>query len=227
MESLGYVAFALVWVAIGVTAAAVLLGRHGHRSPSWYAIGAVLGPLFIPIAMERRRRKPVLIEPATPYAKQPAAASGGWPATTTGTDPGLRVVAAVDGSAEADGALDSAVRVLGDRIGHLTLVTVLDHDAAESGDDAPRQRASALLQRCAGRAAQTVDDTRVVAGAPADAVLAAADDADADVIVVGRKGSGLSKPVLGSVAATLAASSPRPVLLGGDLAAAAHRSDGG
>ena len=47
----------LPWVVIGVGAVVVLLYRHGHRDRSWLLIGAVLGPLIVPIAVERAKER--------------------------------------------------------------------------------------------------------------------------------------------------------------------------
>ncbi|WP_052091195.1 hypothetical protein [Modestobacter caceresii] len=54
METVAYVAVVIaLWVLAGLAAVVVLLARQGYRHWGWYLMGAVLGPLFIPIAAER------------------------------------------------------------------------------------------------------------------------------------------------------------------------------
>ena len=75
----------IVWIVAGVLAAFVLLGRQGYRDRRWYVLGAVFGPLFIPIAAERANRSVAVVEGAEPAARS-----------------GPSIVVGVDGSAGAD-----------------------------------------------------------------------------------------------------------------------------
>jgi hypothetical protein len=45
----------LTWAAIGVTGA-VVMGRRGYAPFSWLVLGAVLGPLVVPLAFARTRQ---------------------------------------------------------------------------------------------------------------------------------------------------------------------------
>ena len=76
----------IVWIVAGVLAALVLLGRQGYRDWRWYVLGAVFGPLFIPIAAERANRSVAVVE-----AAEPAPGSG------------TSIVVGVDGSAARTG----------------------------------------------------------------------------------------------------------------------------
>ncbi len=58
-------------------------------------------------------------------------------------------------------------------------------------------------------------ETQIVAGQPAAALLELADAEDADLLVVGRRGRGPSRTVLGSAAAVLTTGARCPVLLAG------------
>jgi len=40
----------LIWSLIG-TAAAIIMGRHGHDRFTWGVLGTVLGPLVVPLAL--------------------------------------------------------------------------------------------------------------------------------------------------------------------------------
>jgi nucleotide-binding universal stress UspA family protein len=58
-------------------------------------------------------------------------------------------------------------------------------------------------------------ETQIVAGQPGAALLELADAEDVDLVVVGRRGRGLSRAVLGSAAAALTTGARCPVLLAG------------
>lgn len=189
----------VTWVALGL-AAVVLLGRRGRRSPAWIAIGVVLGPILLPIALELAQR-------------------GGQ--VLGATDPGLTrqegttVLAAVDGSAESDAAIADVVRLLAAENTRFVLLTVLDPDNA-AHDPGARRAADELLQSRSGRlpggSASAVHE--VAMGDPAQVILDRAAADDVDLVVLGRRGRGLSERILGSVADHVVRRSPRPVLLG-------------
>ncbi len=67
--------------------------------------------------------------------------------------------------------------------------------------------------RAGDGAGQAVIETQILAGQPAAAVLELADEEDVDLIVVGRRGRGSSRTVLGSAASTLSAHARCSVLL--------------
>jgi nucleotide-binding universal stress UspA family protein len=189
------------WFAIGVILA-IVMGRRGHAPFTWFVLGTLLGPFGVLLAADAARRERRLA-PA-PGAAAPAAAGG------------LAVLVGVDGSAESLSALDAACALLGPRIGRLTLAAVVSYDAAEEPALATERAAAAeALADAAARAAAFAPDTVVLAGRPDDALARRALEGGYDVLVVGRRGRGPSKAVLGSVAARLAARTPVPVLVGG------------
>lgn len=200
---LGLLLLAL-WVLIGLLAVLLLLHRRGHRDGIWYLLGAVLGPLMVPLAYERARVTGVVLE-----------RQGGPTADGSGSGSGLRVLVGVDGSPESDQAVRDAGRLVSAAGGQLVLATVLGADSAEREDGEERDQARALLDRAAEGlplgAAQV--ETRILAGLPAATLLEVAADERIDVMVVGRRGRGLSRALLGSVATRLSTHSPRPVLL--------------
>lgn len=130
------------------------------------------------------------------------------------------VLVGVDGSAESIGAAAVVAGLLGDRIGRLTLATVIDYDTAIGGEKGLANRtARGELADAANAVARSVHreiDTTVRAGIPADALVARAGDGHYDVIAVGCRGRGTSKVVMGSVATRLARGAPIPVLVVGD-----------
>ncbi|TWJ22258.1 universal stress protein [Micromonospora endolithica] len=195
--------FVAGWLTVGLVTAAWFVIRGGHAHLLWYVVGGLLGPLFIPIAVERghSRTREVDVRPG-----RPRAARGG-----------LRVLVGVDGSPDSDRALDAVARTLAGTTSELVLVSVASPDRV--GDDATAERAATrrmLDDRVAALPAELPEPTtEVVVGHPADALLAVAETHDVDLLVVGRHGHGLRDRLLGSVADDLARRSPRAVLLGG------------
>lgn len=74
-----------VWLTIGITLA-VLMGRRGHSPFEWFLIGAVLGPIALPLAWGR-----ISSEPAAPNRETVDAVPG------SGTGP-VDLLVGIDGS---------------------------------------------------------------------------------------------------------------------------------
>ncbi|MFY1699188.1 universal stress protein [Solwaraspora sp. WMMA2101] len=215
MSTAGYVAVVVaVWVLSGVTAVAVFMTRRGRRAWYWYLLGAVLGLLFVPIAMERG---------ATGTARLETRATPGRPGRPGHPGTGPRVLVGVDGSADADRALRTAREVLGDRVGELILATVVDlapqvdPDERTDEEDEDLAHAREVLRDRAGAASAGggagASRTEILTGTPARALLDTARSNDVDLIVIGRRGSGLSTRLLGGVADQVLRHADRPVLL--------------
>jgi nucleotide-binding universal stress UspA family protein len=193
----------LIWLAvalsIGITLA-VLMGRRGHNAFEWFLVGILLGPIALPLAWGR-----IGSEPGTPHREIVDAAPG------RGTGP-VDVLVGIDGSAESETALRTAVEILGPRIGRLTLAGVTDFDYGSSQAKADTERALESLRVMA--ASSTVSDPGIImlSGRPADALTEYALRDGYQLLVVGRRGRGASKAILGSTAAQLA-SAPIPVLV--------------
>ncbi len=190
----------VTWVAVGL-ASVIFLGRRGRRSPAWYVIGAVLGPILLPIALELGQRDGVLLARAEPESEE---------------QPSMTVLAAVDGSGESDEALLDAARVLAPRGARFVLLAVLDPDVGGNDPEA-RQRARSLLEsRAASLPEGCLPPTfEVTMGEPGQSILDRAVACGADVVVMGRRGHGFSERILGSVADYVVRRSVLPVLLGG------------
>lgn len=199
-EPLFVIGFLATWVAAG-TSAVVYLGRHGHRSPAWFVLGVALGPILVPIALEVAERRNVLL--TEPQARKDVSAAR------------LRVLVAADGSLEAGVALTEAARVLPAQGTQFILLTVMDPDLGESDEVALRD-AEHLLDSFARRLPEgCLPEVReVTSGDPATCVLDRAQAHRVDLIVLGRRGTGLSELLLGSVADKVVRRSPHPVLLG-------------
>jgi nucleotide-binding universal stress UspA family protein len=121
-------------------------------------------------------------------------------------------------------AASLALRLFGTRVRRDTLATVLDVDtAAPHADDPlypepwPEEQAARALLESATAAVQQASGRRpgsvILAGEPADALEQYAIAEDYEVIVIGCRGKGLTKLVLGSCASSLASRTKVPALL--------------
>lgn len=204
MPTTAFVALVVVlWVAAGL-AAALHLGRRGYRSSSWYLLGAVLGPLFVPIALERGRRQERVVERAPLLAGSAA-------------DGAVTVVVGVDGSAESDRCVRDAIHLFGRGETRVVLVMAVDPDAVEFADAAELDRCRGVLRERAAWFPTGEPAVELVTGEPARALLEVATAEEADVVVVGRRGRGLSTRLLGSVAEHVSHHARAPVLLAGPV----------
>jgi nucleotide-binding universal stress UspA family protein len=201
-----------IWIGIGLLLALVM-GRHGHDPFAWWLLGTLLGPLALPLALSAERRQ----------AERAQQLRIGVP----GRGP-VDVLVGLDGSPEAAAALLTVLDLLGPQLGRLTLATVIDLDASAEHDRAKDQARAELLRRAdqirmrlwspsqdPDEHGRPVPDLILLPGQPAEALQRLAAEGAYDLVVVGGRGSGLSKVLLGSTATTLAAQAKVPVLLAG------------
>ena len=188
----------LLWIALGL-GAGLWMVRRGHDR-RWVYLAVLMGPLFVPIAVERGRPRPRVV------GEHPVPVRNG----------GLRVMVGYDGSAESRAAVAAAHRLLGPCASTLVLAQVVSYEAAEHAgypdvNDARRQLAEAVTALGAPQA-----DFEVLAGPPAETLCNLALEQDMDLLVVGRRGQGLSQRVLGSVAERIVKDARLPVLVARD-----------
>jgi nucleotide-binding universal stress UspA family protein len=212
-------ALAATWVGVGLLLALVM-GRHGHDPFAWWLLGILLGPLALPLAVSAERRR----------GERAWLVRAGRP----GRGP-VDVLVGLDGSGEATAALAAVLDLLGPRLGRLTLATVIhldasvDHDRALARARAELERQGRLVQLRLSTGQHGPDDGRrvprlvVVAGHPAQALARLAAEGGYDLLVVGGRGAGLSRVLLGSTATTLAAQAKVPVLVAGGTGPPAWR----
>ena len=106
------------------------------------------------------------------------------------------------------------MRTLGSQGSVLVLAEVVNYEAAESGDGAEMVTATQRLEAAAKRMeVPAAVHTRVLVGAPGSALREFAERQGFDMLVVGRRGRGLSRHVLGSVSSELVTHSSVPVLV--------------
>lgn len=195
-------AVAVIWVSLGL-GAVIYLGRHGLRSPSWMLVAIVLGPIFVPIALELPSRQPALLAQQTP--------------DSAGVSGRVRVLAAIDGSRESVEATRIAARALAGEHSYFTLLAVIPPDIVEDLE-AAKSKAQGHLDAAAAElpTGTPAPQTEIRTGDPAQVIIDRAAADTVDMIVIGRRGRGLSRKVFGSVAERVVRSSPRPVLLGAE-----------
>ena len=207
-------AIACLWL-FAALGACFVLGRRGHDPFTWGLLGAVLGPLVVPLAVVAIRnernagtaRTPVHPKTSTDHSKSDA----------------VDVLVGIDGSPQADAAFESVLRLLAGSIGRFAIATAspFGADSTTTG----RQEAAqdlVLLEsygeraaRALGRAAETV----VLRGKAADALERYCQDQQFDLLVIGSRGAGLATTLLGSVTSRLASHSKVPVLIVPDSSA--------
>jgi nucleotide-binding universal stress UspA family protein len=192
----------LVWAAIGVSAA-LIMGRRGHTPVVWAFVGTVLGPLVIPLMIQAARREP-RVAPAPLGATH---SSGDM----------LDVVVGIDGSDEASAALRLVVDLFARIVGRLAIVTVVSYELGSPEQPTPaRQNAEALLAEQVRATTERLGrepQSAVLAGRPADALAQFATSGQFDLLVVGSRGRGASKLLMGSVATALARGVGLPVVV--------------
>lgn len=194
------VSIAAAWAVIGVTLSLVM-GRRGHNGFGWLVLGCLLGPLAVALAIDTGRHE---------EQSQPTTLAAGAPVHEAGA---VDVLVGYDGSAESAGAPQAVIDLLGDRLGRLTVVSVVPYGGVHEQEQAARDRLLQLAARTPGRA----PGLEVVHGHPSAALRDCAIGGGYDLIAVGTRGAGISKAILGSAASELARESKVPVLLvGGD-----------
>ena len=189
----------LAWLAFGA-AVGLIQGRRGHWHKSW-VLSALLGPLAIPYGQQAHRRA-ASMPPVTLDVGQHRAG-------------GLSVLVGVDGSDSSQDAALTAAKLFADRIGRLTLATVLDFDTAASTDGDPLYPEKDWPERIQAKAelAALADDleaahglrphTVLLAGDPSRALEAYAVEGGHDLVVVGTRGHGMTEVLFGSCASGL------------------------
>lgn len=189
----------LAWLATGLIASIVMM-RRGHRHWYWLLLGVPLGPLAFIIFRERS-------EADVPRIEQVRRGLAG---------PGLHVLVGIDGSPESERAAVAALDLLGGAVGRLSLASVIDYDADPGAGGLTESAAGTALAAAAGAVGRLRPDEAILVGPPVDALLAYASEEEADLVVVGPRGRGVGKRILGSVATGLVSSAHVPVLVIGD-----------
>jgi nucleotide-binding universal stress UspA family protein len=193
------VAVALGWVSIGILAG-FLMARQGHSWFAWTFLGAVLGPIVVPIVIAELRRYGG-VQGHVLTAGSPGAGS-------------VDALVGIDGSPESLAALDGVVRLIGPRLGRLTLAAVMEHGYQQTPAGVEEEKRARALLEAAAKSVFTVSaETVLLQGRPADALSRHVEREGHNIVAIGSRGRGATKALLGSVASRLARHSPAPVLI--------------
>jgi nucleotide-binding universal stress UspA family protein len=158
-----------------------VMARRGHRRLTWTVIGLVTGPLALVAAFAAVTRGEGVEQQTVLIGRL---GSGD-----------VAVVAGIDGSVEAQRAVETAVQWLGPRLSRVQLVGILDFDAG-LGDgleqrhlqDAVRNAGAAVTARPGARRGPRLRPSGVLCTGPVAKVLLAVAENDCDLLVVGRPG---------------------------------------
>lgn len=194
------IAVAIIWVGVGMVTAFVMR-RRGHDFSVWLALGTVLGPLIVPLALERAR-----------YHGAVEQVSASMPSPPPG---GLDVLAGVDGSEESVAAIRSALDLFGDSITSLTVATVLDYDSeSNAAGEEPKDNARAMLDDVTSALAVEGAQTAILFGRADRALAEYARTHGVELIVVGTRGRGATEALFGSITGRLVGGCEIPVYVG-------------
>jgi hypothetical protein len=111
------ITIAIAWGVIGLITSYVM-GRRGHNPFGWLFLGAVFGPLVVPLAIGAARRARM-----TSQAVGVVGSRGEGP---------VDVLVGIDGSPQSAAALGAMCALLGPRLGRLTLAAVVSFEVPRS-----------------------------------------------------------------------------------------------
>lgn len=193
-----------IWLAIvliSMLVVAYLSRRWGHDPFGWLLLAAVMGPIAI-IALVGTRHK-----------NEETARHGALSVQDGGPPP---VIVACDGSdASARAARYAALSHAGSRI---VLVVVEGHEARPRTPQESDQQAARVERMIAPADAELRTEgiataTVVVYGNAGEEIVRYAEAGGAEAIVVGRRGAGLSRALLGSVSDHVVRNAKQPVVV--------------
>lgn len=206
MELVAALAVWLAIVVVSMVGVSFLAVRWGRDPFGWALLSAVLGPIaIVALAGTRQsdRARPAVFE-----------RRGGTPASGAAR----AIVAAVDGSE----ASDRVARYIADShpgAGDVVLLVVLPMEMRTRGGEQQMREHEATIEKMSAGAERILREAGVPArvavgyGKPADEIVRFAEAEDASVIVIGRRGAGLSKALLGSVSDAVVKQAKQPVAL--------------
>lgn len=196
--NVGLAIVAGAWMAEAL-ALGYVMGRRGYEAYSWTFLGTVFGPIAVAVAVGFVFRPP---------SREPRLLRRGRPRSGS-----VDVLVGVDGSPESAAALDRAAALFGASAGRITLARVVPLDATRETELLAEKQ---LATACAAH--RDLDPSTVVLrGEPVTAMRDYVDRLGYDLLVVGTRGVGKSRAVLGSVATALARGAGIPVLLVDDV----------
>jgi nucleotide-binding universal stress UspA family protein len=195
----------LVVVLVTMIVVTYLALRWGRDPFGWLLLSAAMGPIAI-IALIGTRHADV--------ERQRRPTVSGAPPVAGST----RIIVGCDGSATGPRIAEYIVRDLSQNA-NVVLACVLPHEAEPTGSDQARRDCEARVSQMTQATLDVLGSggvsvrTAVVFGQAGEEIVRLADREQADLIIVGRRGAGLSKALLGSVSDHVVKHAARPVLI--------------
>lgn len=206
MEIAGVIAIWLAIVIVSMVAVSYLAVRWGRDPFGWALLSAALGPIAIVALFGTRQSDRA--HPAEFDRSRGARPAGSLPC----------IVAPVDGSA----ASEAVARYIATAHPHATdiaLLAVLPLEMRTRGSEQQNREHEAMVARMSGAAEKVLRGAglpvRVAVGygQAGEEIVRFADSENASVIVIGRRGAGLSKALLGSVSDAVVKHAKQPVAI--------------
>ena len=195
------VAWGLI-VILTMLVVAYLAPRWGRDPFGWLLLSAVMGPIALVGLIGTRHSD--LERAQAPGEARPR------------VEHEHRVLLAVDGSAASEGAARHVVDMR-DEFADAVVLAVLPHEAkataAGRGEDEYNARVEHVTARAVSalRAGGMPHRVVVTFGSPGEEIVRAAEREGADAIVVGRRGAGLTRALLGSTSDHVVRNAKQPV----------------
>lgn len=193
----------ILWLAL-IIASAVVVSHFAHRwgrDPfGWILLCAAMGPIALVALLGTRKADRARL------ARRPE----------MGAQPGDRpIVVACDGSKGSARLGEQAAATY--RTGHdVILLTILPYEAERQDESAEvRERAGDMTHAVSALLEEQGIPWRIVIryGPPGEGIVAFANEVGASLIIIGRRGSGLTRSLLGSVSRHVSEHAEAPVAL--------------
>lgn len=194
----------VAWLLTGLVSG-VVMRRKGHDFFVWLALGSVLGPLVLPLAVDKARSDPAVESEAGTRHRV--------------LEGGFDILIGVDASPEALAASRAALDMLRPLTTSVTVATVLDFEAKDSYTGKEDQaKARDLLDSVVAAIDYPEAKTQLLFGRPHVALAEYARQEGMELIVVGPRGHGAAETLFGSVTKNIVTGGEVPVLVGPRLA---------
>ena len=192
----------LAIVLVSMLVVAYLARRWGHDPFGFLYLTAILGPVALVALVGTRHREQGIAASVAP--------------TRTGSDRPF-VIIACDGSDSGRMAAEYVARNHGENADIVLLIVEGREAEPRTPAEAPQQKIridrlkapAETALRDAGLSAQTV----VLYGSPGEEIVRYADREKASIVVLGRRGAGLSRALLGSVSDYVVKNANQPVAI--------------
>ena len=195
----------LLLVLVTMIIVTYLALRWGRDPFGWLLLSAAMGPIAI-VALIGTRSADV---------------KRGHSSSTSGAprSPGRpHIIVGCDGSASGPRIAEHIVREVS-RTAEVVLACVLPHEAEPGGDEQSARERDARVAKMTSATLAALSSGAVTAriavvfGQAGEEIVRLAENEQADLIIVGRRGAGLSRALLGSVSDYVVKHATRPVLV--------------